>query len=222
MTKRKFEYTWKHVVTAGLLGNIAIIGYHNQEPIRHNLSAAIPDDALDNQVSHIASDLTNHNVRVDCSDNMPDNSRAYVATFNIPRSRIAPPVMTIDQNICEDLLTITDPNNASLKEYTYDGIRSVLTVLHEDEHIRQVRNEAEADCYAMQKLSGALEDTLYVDAEVGEEYAQNVVNRVAGERSIKYRSNECRPGGDYDLGIGSVYPPIVPTGTPPEEAIPNY
>ncbi len=87
-------------------------------------------------------------------------------------------------------------------------------VLHESEHIKQVQNEAEATCNSYQKLEGVLIE-LGLDEDTANRATLISTYRQSDQLMDSYLSEECAPGGDFDLEISSTYV------TPPSSQEPN-
>lgn len=202
------EFGWKHLAAITLVGNLALFGYYNHEAISSNVSAAIPDDDLDRDATQTVRTLTDQYVFVDCQDDpttpsgTPVDGKVRALTMPPPVGMYLPPVMTLDTNICLHLPEVsTAPESLSMRE-----ANAVFVVLHETEHINQVSSEAQAECNAGQKLPGVLYDNSHMDHGLSEHMAQTLVDDNAKWMSPKYIDRvACRPGGDYDLQLSSVY-----------------
>jgi len=98
-------------------------------------------------------------------------------------------------------------DSPTYQEYMYNAAAyasSLSIALHEVEHTRGVLNEAQAECNAIQKLPGALEEA-GMSEFAAEDTAKTAAIMQAASLMKSYLSKECRPGGEYDLGISDVY-----------------
>lgn len=133
----------------------------------------------------------------------------------------------LDQQVCDTLSSILeDPNQKSTHEWRLQVQWAVRVTAHEIGHLvvppktpkEMWARESLASCHEVQ-LSGALAEALGMDALT----ANGVAVAIAQfERSPRYQpSEECVPGGKYDLGIprlpvasygGGGYFPLRPGG----------
>lgn len=190
-----------------------------------NAKSAFADSDLNNEVSVIASEILDKPTRVDCNDEPLGDSGAYlengnnytvkgqVRPFNFIFAAVAPPVMTLRESLCDHIVSHSpgaaepDIDSPLYPEYyfaTRDYTDAIGVVLHEGEHTMQVFDEAEATCYSYQKLPGALEE-LGMSEENALEAASDSEFSLSGRLMEGYLSDECRPGGAFDLDIGGVY-----------------
>lgn len=215
------------------LGAAISFGITNHDAMAENIAAATDHSNLNNTMSDIASELAGTSLRVDCNDKaLGDTYKAdggdyivegHVVPFDLLGFRVSPPVMTVREDICYSIVNFA-PHAADSIAYdnpkqAYDFATSVSIVLHEAQHNAQVMDEAEAECYAIQKLPGALE-TLGVDENDALWLSENTALTEATMMPSNYVSDKCRPGGAYDLGISDVY--IEPTKklAPKEASLP--
>jgi hypothetical protein len=81
-----------------------------------------------------------------------------------------------------------------------------LTVLaHESMHLRGIKDEAEAHCYAMQ-LVPLLAEHLMADDADGRLLARIEFTRSYPRMPPAYRSSQCVPGGTLDLRLAGPWP----------------
>jgi hypothetical protein len=76
--------------------------------------------------------------------------------------------------------------------------QAVLILAHEAQHATGIRNEAKAECYAMQHMS-RLARLLGADASYASQITDFFWTRMYPLDAPAYRSDECRPGGKLDL-----------------------
>jgi hypothetical protein len=91
-------------------------------------------------------------------------------------------------------------------ERTETSAEALKILAHESYHLGGVKNEAAAECYAMQavpRVARALAGTSLADA-----HALAVIVYLLGYAGMPpaYRSGECRPGGALDLSSGPSWP----------------
>lgn len=77
-------------------------------------------------------------------------------------------------------------------------VRSLTTLAHESWHMRGVYVEAETECYAVQTVE-FLARRMGIPPRDAQAIAWHVANEDAARGGGEYHSQECRPGGDYDL-----------------------
>jgi hypothetical protein len=91
-------------------------------------------------------------------------------------------------------------------ERTETSAEALKILAHESYHLRGVKNEATAECYAMQavpRVARALAGVSFADA-----HALAVIVYLVSYPGMPpaYRSGECRPGGALDLSSGPNWP----------------
>lgn len=172
----------------------------------YNIKAGLTFNELNNAASGAASEILDQNVRVHCDDEITAEHDAVglVASvrYGLPfteGSSYTPPVMTVREEFCEDLAGLDLEANSD--DITYNELFSVYIVQHEAEHINGTRDEAAADCYAVQKMPETL-----TSIGVSEDYASAATDYLAryleeAPMPAEYRSPECSPGGELDLEI---------------------
>ncbi len=175
------------------------------------------------QVTALANDiLDGADVTIDCNTDLimekeaeetdDGHTLAYVNKYTINGEPFVPPYIVIQGATCADLLTFPrmekpaadDENNITYQIRAEQFAKAVGLLLHEVEHINYVFNEGEATCYAVQKLPAAIEE-YYQSPDRATEYAQRAALLLSYELMPEYTSDECTPGGEYDLSISSVY-----------------
>lgn len=211
-----------------LLAGMAIgTGIINAPSIQHNFEAAADLSDRNNDMSDLASEIAGMPLRVDCDDapldehgGILEDGVAYtvqgqVTSFIIPYTlgTIAPPVMTVRESICDNVLAFdstpptTNTQDPAYFDYVFEAQQfasNIGVVLHEAEHNKQIFNEAEANCYSYQKLPGTLEQ-LGMDPQLAEDVSLRAAVDEERYSTDEYISEECAPGGEYDLAISSVY-----------------
>ena len=81
-----------------------------------------------------------------------------------------------------------------------------LNVLaHESMHLRGIKTEATAECYAIQVLP-QLAERLGANDAYGRAAAGVELTRLYPRLPPAYRSSECRPGGTLDMHLGAAWP----------------
>jgi hypothetical protein len=94
------------------------------------------------------------------------------------------------------------PDDRACDREVVETARAFSTLAHETYHLAGVRDEAAAECYALQTVD-------FVAVRLGAEAAQGRIIAVWAERHsarthpVEYHSAECRPGGALDLRPGS-------------------
>jgi len=197
----------------------------NSETINYNVNAATDHSDRNDKVSTLVSEVTGIPLRVDCDndviDTIPLSSEdgqsygvmGFVAPLHFMDVYLSVPVMTLREEICDTVLgdeeapTYTSKESNEYYEYIDYAARyadSLSIVLHETEHIKQVRDEAEASCYAYQKLPDALVK-LGMDEEDADKVARIALDEASDVMMDDYYSEECRPGGAYDIAESDLF-----------------
>ncbi len=206
----------------------------NKYTIEDNYKAATAFNDRNNELSEIGSELIGMPIRVDCNDETLDmvgelmeNNQDYtllgmVEPFTLPfDTTVSVPVTTLRESICDNILDFKPGVGIDSPDYSYEYhleaaayAESVSILLHESEHVKQVHNEAEATCYAFQKLGSALL-TLGFDEETASFLSERAAYTQSEMLAPEYFSDECQPDGQYDLSISDVYisDPNTPSGT---------
>jgi len=199
----------------------------NIKTLSLNVESATTHSEQNDAASAIATSLAGESVRVDCNDDVLDQiddlylkvehgrtfrTNGIVRPTSLPFD-FGPSVITIREDACETI-TQYDPappdaeqNSPVYEKHAIDTWRfanSIGLVLHEIEHTQGVYNEAQAHCYAYQKLPAALE-ALGIDKAIAEGIAKTSAISQAEASMQSYLSDECRPGRAFDLDISAVY-----------------
>lgn len=209
--------------------------YHhkdNEERFAYAYESIFGASELDKRASAVASELGGFAIYVDCNDKklddagrFNDNGREFLVAGQVTtmligkKDQLSLPVMTLRENLCEDITNFEPlPENevpSNYDEYVdyIDAARAyayaIAVTMHENEHIHQEFNEAAASCFTIQKLENTLQD-LGMDETTANNVTVNTLQTFTNMPD-NYLSEECRPGGDFDLGISTYYI------TPPEE-----
>jgi len=185
--------------------------------------AAGDDSGYNDEMSDIASEIIGRSLRVDCNNDRLsasgeaiESEESYrtlgeVATFRLPLLKpISYPLMTLREEICETVVNYTPTNlfeseNVGDDYYAMlDFADSIAVVLHEGHHIQRVHNEAAATCYAYQELPRALAE-LGIQQALADMIARDSSFSLGARLMDEYYSEECREGGELDLGVGDLY-----------------
>lgn len=229
---KKFTSSYWFTALVGI-GSLTITTFVLNVPtISEAVRVANSGNELNKSVNEVAQHLTDSAIYVNCNDDplnkLDTSDPLYEDGVNYIRAGLVrgvripfgltfyPPVTTLREDICTSIanytpLEVEDYTNPYLIQEDYDDTLnyadSLFTLLHEVEHTKEVVNEAEASCNAIQKLPAALEAS-----GVKRGYAGGIALDIAHQRSYdsmsEYLSDECRPGGAYDLDIGGAY--IIP------------
>lgn len=201
----------------------------NQDVATEMVSASSQSNELNSAVSEVASELAGSPVYVNCDDDplnrldtkspLLEEERRYIREAIVRPVLLPyglsfyPPLTTMRENLCENIahydptLPANMSDNDTAIEYankTKDYARSIYVLLHEIEHANDISNEAKASCHAFQKLPSTLEEL-----EVDSRYVYSTSGILAYEEGLTamsdYLSEECKPGGAYDLDIDGTY-----------------
>jgi hypothetical protein len=110
--------------------------------------------------------------------------------FNLERVLLAPGSL--------ECVRGADAPYATCTPAVEDAIVAIATLAHEQQHVDGVVDEAEAECYALQKV-GLSATALGVPAAVAGQVAQFTDQRF--EQPPEYHSPQCRAGGELDLEL---------------------
>ena len=165
-------------------------------------------------VSKIASDMAGKAIRAHCGEAFFEpiersSESAQPLGYMIPYKIILPfgenvliasDDIYLRQTVCRHIVSAVE--SESLSDVPSIGkSASYLKVLsHEIEHTFGVMNEAEADCYALQRLPEQLEAAGFSSRESDRLVSTYLVNPQF-TMPAEYVSSECREGGAFDLGI---------------------
>lgn len=218
-----------HLLSLTALSLIAgsVISLGMNESLREDISASLAYTDINNHTSAVATKLAGAPVRVDCN-NAVLNARdakhplaekgvtyetAGLVRFSSRHIPFYPRVMTLREDVCEALISPIDtPPLVAISSSSYEielgkaetYANDVAILLHEIEHTDGILNEATAECYAYQKLPGALA-SLGLQGWYAEVVATETVHDISPTRPVEYTSPECRPGGSLDLAVSDIY-----------------
>lgn len=159
---------------------------------------AVRDHARESRLSEVASSLAGRTVRVRCQSWAGSFSDANVEPGYVRWEADGSPASetVIKADVCRTLgRYLKDPGNPSDAE-----VVAVHIVTHEAMHLAGLRNEAAAECAAVQRdaetarLLGAGEAEA---AALASRYWTDVYPRMPDA----YRSGQCGPGGSLDEGL---------------------
>lgn len=223
-------YTGLATATFSTLGVMGVNHESLQESYAvatYNLEASKAHTERNDSMSAIASELSGEPVRVNCDDERLDQRDATLPSLEDGRilitqglvqnsdisELVTSPVITLRESICSTV-TFFDPtapipleSTSEYAKYLYESweyAKSIGILLHELEHVGGIQNEAQANCNAYQKLPLAL-GRLGLTGEVAESGALVATLTEEHNNLPEYLSDECRPGGAYDLSISESY-----------------
>lgn len=174
---------------------------------RNEEVTALADELLDNDALAVRCDNT---ILDKINKELPDAKEHSVAgAVDMSDAN----TIYLRTEICDSLETLTEGGKATNATLSNAASASILAsnieiLEHEGMHTTGVKDEAQASCYTAQHLPRALESIGFT-AQSALEHAKTIALFRQNDPA-RYLSNECRPGGAYDLGISSVYitPPI--------------
>jgi hypothetical protein len=217
---------WKFVA-GGALAAALFVGFHfmvpgpNAAALKHDHTkkwsyVKVPHRAanvLERRLGEVASLVAGRPVQVRCEDFSDGEivEPGGVVQFNGSKpadwARLRP-------DVCSHLVHFMQtPAGAEAclavrrcDERTETSAEALKILAHESYHLRGVKNEAVAECYAMQavpRVARALAGATFADA-----HALAVIVYLVGYPGMPpaYRSGQCRPGGALDLSSGSNWP----------------
>jgi hypothetical protein len=236
LTKRvEKEKIGKELKSAARLLSIVAIGsvvgttlMVNAPSIHEGFRAVTSDDEVENSVSETASYFADSTIYVNCDNDLlkrfdEDDPRTKdsevisragaVRKINGPFGfSFYPPVTTLREDICSSIADYDPLLAEEDSKNTLNYALGLTVLLHEIEHTKEIGSEAQASCYAHQKLPGALKAS-GVDSAYAEELSSKITNETSHFLLPEYLSDECKPGGAYDLDIGGNY--LIPPSSNP-------
>jgi hypothetical protein len=186
----------------GLLPNFPRLQLSNGDPswarVRNPDSAAT---ALEERLGTVASWVADREVSVRCAD-LSDVGDDIELGGVVQFSGDTPANYTrIRYGVCAELRRIYRDHGADVRREA----DAVEVLAHESFHLRGVKNEAEAECYALQFVSRVARR---LGVPRGNARAmQALAGRISVRKPPEYQSTECRPGGKLDLRGG--WPPAT-------------
>jgi len=221
-------------VAGGIVfGSISFIREADEEELYKevgiNINAGTRFNTANDAMSKIASEIGDKYLRVDCNDAALDSLGVYIedgvayraagAVYPITYKNDAlyAPVLRLREDICNTILSyqpvIPSYGGKDYSDYierTNVFANALQILLHEIEHTNGISNEAKANCHSYQKVPVVLED-LGVDPFVGSLVSHEIAHENAKITPQSYLTEECRPGGDFDLNISDIYLTPRPT-----------
>jgi hypothetical protein len=155
------------------------------------------DRGLEAQLSEITAAIAGRPAAVDCER----AAASWIDTSNewgfVPWGRDGRPAgeVHLDHTACRNLADYLDSEKVGP---SVEQVAAVTVVAHEAFHIAGVKNEAETECYAVQR--GAMVARLLgATAAQAEVLAQRYWREVYPRLHSDYRSSVCRDGGPWDV-----------------------
>jgi hypothetical protein len=175
-----------------------------------------PPNAEEALIGRVATAVAARPVRVSCSleSRLGGDLTELGEAQTVPGSSTAG-VVLLAPSICSNLLAFAhglvasdwacvQQNATGLCSGAVDAdVLALHTLAHESWHVRGIRDEATADCYALQTVSKVAQ-TLGADAVDAQALAVYYTAHFDAIRRppTAYRSSECRDGGALDLNPG--------------------
>ncbi|MFL6181455.1 MAG: hypothetical protein ACJ73L_07930 [Actinomycetes bacterium] len=148
------------------------------------------------QFSAVATDIAGRDVQVECQRFMGALVDATSEAGYVQFDADGAPADTgrIERDTCNDLRDWlhSDKSNPPLKQ-----VIAVHVLAHESYHLAGIRDEAEAECAAMQRDDEVAQD-LGATAEQARALATRYAAEVYPQMPDTYRSNDCVDGGTLD------------------------
>jgi hypothetical protein len=111
---------------------------------------------------------------------------------------IAGSSINLAPRVCRPLRQLENrPDDRRYRQHPLEWARAVSLVAHEAEHAFGIENEAETECYAIQRTADAAE-SIGVPSDLARRFARAIWARY-DEEPAGYSSSECRDGGAFDL-----------------------
>jgi hypothetical protein len=150
--------------------------------------------ADEDRLGHVASEIARSDVRVRCQGAVGAELDVTWEDGSVWFDAAGKPADATDlkRHVCTTLAAFPDrPDDEAT-------VRALNTLAHESWHLAGVRNEAAAECYAIQTLEFTAE-RLGADAARARQLALAFVVTLYDRMPAAYRSEECRDGGELDL-----------------------
>jgi hypothetical protein len=173
---------------------LAIVAYQqNQRRTEHRLAG-------------IASEIAGRHVDVHCPGllaRLADVSSHAGTVFFDERGEPAD-FTDLDEETCSELERFAEGKTGVGEDVRV--ARAMHVLAHESSHLAGIRDEAEADCYGLQRTAFVAE-SLGADSSSAERLARIALAERAVTAPTDYRSSECHDGGALDLDpASSVWP----------------
>jgi hypothetical protein len=171
----------------------------------------------ENRLALVASEVALRDVDIDCPSFLARlmESRSKGGSVQFEEDGLPPDVAKLSGPICKSLERVwrrkpsfaclagahADPHVLDIGtcgRETLDALQGILVITHESWHLRGVRNEARAHCYAVQTTDRAALQ-LGVPPSEAPFVARTIAYLFAITPYGAYHSLECRPGGTLDL-----------------------
>jgi hypothetical protein len=174
-----------------------------ERPSVPNLDGVTSASHEDRRLGRIVTSLAHRRTKVYCYSSADWNSapgslgpwRAFTRYQTKPK----PTLVLISPEICTELTTLAESRTPVWREEWPDALaRSVGSLAHEAAHVSGIRDEAKADCYALQWIGRAARMLRRTRRE-GAFLATIYLKHWRPWLRPPYVSRECRSGGKLDL-----------------------
>lgn len=163
------------------------------------LAVSVPRTPTELQISRSIEPITGKKVYVSCQ-HIKENDEFHDQT-TLGKNTFVPyygslPVIILQTEVCQAFDEYADlPEKSRLNS---GHVQSLLTITHEAIHVTGVKDEATADCYALQNIKKTASSVGATSADA------HFLQRLAADLQIttsdpEYLSSECRDGGSLDL-----------------------
>jgi hypothetical protein len=197
-------YGWRKYVGYALLAFVALWTFgvipHSRLPLPSNKPSwdrrrdphthATP---LEERLGLAATALAGRNVSIRCDDLKGIQASPEIGGFVEFSGSTPANYAHIRRKLCRSLSRLTHDRGAGGS----DEAQAVKVLAHESFHLRGVKNEAAAECYALQYVTPTARRLGASGANAQRFHELDV--RAYPLAPAKYRSSECRPGGALDL-----------------------
>ncbi len=160
----------------------------------------------EHRLAEIASSIAGRDVDVHCPGllaRLADVSAHAGSVFFDEHGRPAD-FTDLDEETCSELERFAEGKTGVGEDVRV--ARAMHVLAHESSHLAGIRDEAEADCYGLQRTAFVAE-SLGADSARAERLARIALAERAVTAPTDYRSSECHDGGALDLDpASSVWP----------------
>lgn len=197
--KPKETFKLSRVILAIILSAIFIIpmtlAYKYKEVVAVIVSDKSPTEQL---IADTLRPITERKVYISCA--VIDQAGNETGTHTLGETpyigSIATPVILLSNPTCQAIENFSSSTDKTSP--TSQQLQALITIAHEAFHTKGVSNEAEVECYALQRVASTAQElgANFDQAEFIQNLAVNLQRQTA---TNDYMTNECRDNGPYDL-----------------------
>lgn len=147
-------------------------------------------------IAEAITPITNRKIYVHCTTFNPTINGVSTHGETPFIGDIALPIIELSKATCDNVSIFVDQQNKALVDN--EQLQALITIAHEAFHTTGIRDEAETDCYALQRIDNVAMQ-LGADELTARTIQQRAIKLQRSTAATGYNSSECRDGGVYDL-----------------------